>query len=887
MVRGYRRKRYYTTPQRILIHLSSEGDSEASRLRALTQEGIATSIRSGRSTTTKWLDRMVGQGLVTGQRAHVPGYRIRKTTYRLTSEGWAEAGRLRRKLESDIVELRAPDIGQVLSRMSDVPRLFPDRLELVAAVSLVNQGTLDVARIPERPRGAESSYVYGAIPQPPRRLIGRDEAFKTLSRWFGSRSRCMTVTGIAGIGKSALVASWIIADRPQAHVFWYELHEWTTPTSILSELASFLSRLGSRALSGYLGESGPIRHGVAMKILARELENRTVLLVLDNFERTPRDTVRFIADSLLGSESLSRIRPILVSRYVPAHLFRRRETLSRSTEFLRLGPLDLAGSVSLLRAGGVMSDGGSLEAIASVTRGHPLLLGLVAKQGGGRIGTLQQYVEDEILRTLPEKERDALEVASIFRTGATTFALEAMQGVSGSAVSNLQAKNLLEPSLTGELAVHDLVRAVVRKRLSAKRILRLHEWAATAFVGRDEPRHRLEGLYHLVQARQMSRVAQFLEVEGAIILDSVPVQDVESILRAIPLDSLPRPIAALFAEIHGDSLRISGNLTPALMAYRYAMKLNTPVRRPVRVARIFRKMADIERCRGNLSKALGHLDAAMKSLEDSPNLVERAEALRAQGLVKKVQGNLAGAAAHLNESIDLATEASDSASLARGFFSLGSIEAQRGHLDRSLGHKREGLRIAESSGNLTETARSLIGLGVAYVESKQLTTALEFYDRGITLARLVGNIRLVAYGTMNYAGALLDLRRFEEAGPPLAEAKALLEILEEEDTLALLAINEGQLEMGIGRWTRAKDLWEHALRNLRRTASLYDLARSLRDVGRFCLERGEREKGSRYLREARHAAEKLGHHVLQAEINAILPEPRPIQLGAGATQVPS
>ncbi|TLZ79918.1 MAG: hypothetical protein E6K05_08335 [Methanobacteriota archaeon] len=112
--------------------------------------------------------------------------------------------------------------------------------------------------------------------------------------------------------------------------------------------------------------------------------------------------------------------------------------------------------------------------------------------------------------------------------------------------------------------------------------------------------------------------------------------------------------------------------------------------------------------------------------------------------------------------------------------------------------------------------------------------------------------------------------RAEDAAGELAEAKRLVQILEERDTLALLDVYEGQREFELGRWSRATQLLERGLRGLRACADRADLARSLVYAGRFHLDHGETRDAQRYLDEAAELARSLGNIALLSEIEPLL-----------------
>src|SRR2546422_2939766 len=300
VARGYRRKRFYSTPIRVLTHLSSTAAHEPGTLSALTQEGIASATHSGRTTATKWLARMESTGLIAGERAHVPGHRVRKTVYRLTHEGWVEAMKLRARLQGDIVEVLAPGLDPTPMRVAEIPEIFPAYVNMTAAVSLVRGGRLDFPRLHGIGSGAVAPLLWGDTLRRLGRVFGRTEEFMVLDGWSASPSSLLIVTGIAGIGKSTLVASWLVRQRPRPYIYWFEINEGTTRAILLEDLAAFLTRLGRRGLKNLLGEHRAANPQVVTRVLSHDLREVPILVVLDNYHRAAPDLVRFITGPLLG-----------------------------------------------------------------------------------------------------------------------------------------------------------------------------------------------------------------------------------------------------------------------------------------------------------------------------------------------------------------------------------------------------------------------------------------------------------------------------------------------------------------------------------------------------------------------------------------------------------
>jgi hypothetical protein len=193
VARGYRRKRHYATPVRILTHLSSTAAHEPGTLSALTQEGIASATHSGRTTATKWLARLESSGIITGERAHVPGHRVRKTIYRLTHDGWVQAMKLRTRFQSEVVEVIAPGLDSTLMQVAEIPEIFPAYVNLTAAVSLIRGGRLDFTRLHGIGSGAVAPVLWGDTLRRLGRVFGRVEEFRTLDNWSESSGRARSL----------------------------------------------------------------------------------------------------------------------------------------------------------------------------------------------------------------------------------------------------------------------------------------------------------------------------------------------------------------------------------------------------------------------------------------------------------------------------------------------------------------------------------------------------------------------------------------------------------------------------------------------------------------------------------------------------------------------
>jgi ATP/maltotriose-dependent transcriptional regulator MalT len=860
LVRKYVRKRTFVTRDRVLIHLSSE----ALRPEELTQDGIAAATRSGRSTLTKWLDRLERKGLVTRDRIRLAGHPLPKYGYHLTEPGWRTATSLRKNLSSQTVTVRAPSVGPLTVRVSEVPSLASTRLDLTSTLASVRKGRIDLVRA-SRPLRTRGPVVWAGGTRRIDRLFGREAELRALDAWYASESEVLLVTGIAGIGKSSIVAGWVQGHPPKIPVYGFEIHGSTTHAGLLADFGGFLAALGKPGLATFLAQGVPLDLAFVRRLLERDLVTLRLLIVLDNADQASRNVARLACELFIGLSKTVALKIVLLGRSSPRWLHDGR-TSPPHLEVLPVKGLDPKASEALLRYRGLGPDSALLGEIIRKTRGHPLLLHLAASTGASRSSAVQRYLREEVWDSLSKEERAILEATSVFRKAVSERVLEIVARSDRKALDRLVERNLLERTISGSHMMHDLVRGFVCSQMSEERRQELHARAAHPLMQATDPRERWEAVYHLIEAGRVTEAASFLDSEGAPLLDSVAAEEISSLVGGLTLDEADSDAYCAFAEVLGDSLRIRGHIGPAIFQYDHARRLVESSRRTERVPRLLRKMAFLERCRNRYAKALGYLVEARGRLLELKDTAEMTEVLREMALVEQALGDLSKATRYLNEAIDLAAEANDWGGLSRGLLALSSLETFRGNRDQGLDYASEGLRVARRVGSLTQMAHAYIVVGTALSELRRFKESLHYFETGLQLSKATANLRLSAYATMNRTGALLDLGRYDLAAGSIKEARGYFEILEERDTLALLKVYEGQLEMGFGHWARAQSAWEEGLSGLREFGSPVDLVKALREVGGFHADRGRVVEGQAYLREAQHVAAKVGNSALISEI---------------------
>src|SRR2546427_6597859 len=138
---------------------------------------------------------------------------------------------------------------------------------------------------------------------------------------------------------------------------------------------------------------------------------------------------------------------------------------------------------------------------------------------------MPRYAEREIWRPLPRDERPTLGASPLPRGPTPADSLHCFSDEWQAAVHGLQAKNLLAPTISGGVVVHDTIREYIRERLPQARRRSFHSLAAVYFMDGSEMRDRLEGMYHLIEAGDMKAFGDYLAQTGGALLDSVPASE--------------------------------------------------------------------------------------------------------------------------------------------------------------------------------------------------------------------------------------------------------------------------------------------------------------------------------------------------------------------------
>src|SRR5437762_10489002 len=178
----------------------------------MTQDGIATGLALSRAHVALELKRLKTSGRVGERMAHVAHARSRRKVYNLTSSGQEIARKMRDHARSRTVQLNETGGLREVPGSEAIEALRRGGLRESDAIQHILAA--DVIEIP-RPEGPKAPPPEGPkAPPPGRPFFGRADEQAALRAWLDASSNTVAVViGVAGIGKSTLVARVLEGER--------------------------------------------------------------------------------------------------------------------------------------------------------------------------------------------------------------------------------------------------------------------------------------------------------------------------------------------------------------------------------------------------------------------------------------------------------------------------------------------------------------------------------------------------------------------------------------------------------------------------------------------------------------------------------------------------
>ena len=469
---------------RVLLHLLAN-DEWADRYMvppALTRPGIAEACAQHPPNVSRTMRDLLKDLLVEEHTRAVQGDERRQKTWQLTEEGRLRARQrhvaldatkvLVRNMEGELLEVKAAEApGLLETDLTLLQILLHAQHEGVLTYGDIRFGSIRKTQDDGMPQPGRLTPLVGVHatyanqPPPTRPVYGRDAELDTLHTWFADRHPCMVVHGIAGIGKSTLIAHWLqqhMETDPHLSVCWYTCQPWDRALGLATSL---LHRFGiDETHDPYrIIETLPLTPGADMdvdawrrRLMAYMTDANTIrerfkdsvggpppywLIVLDDVHHIS-EKARNLLGSLLQLAQKGPLRVLLVSR-TELTVYDRRDVHIRDTvRELPLKGLSLEATEAWLSN----LDGGNAPAAEDVhaaTGGHPLAMELLELYGQPTHKDWLRFLDEEILLRLPEKEKELLATLAVADAPVAWETLATGVGWNGTPPENLLKHGLL------------------------------------------------------------------------------------------------------------------------------------------------------------------------------------------------------------------------------------------------------------------------------------------------------------------------------------------------------------------------------------------------------------------------------------------------------------
>ena len=545
----------------------------------------------------------------------------------------------------------------------------------------------------------------------------------------------IAITGMAGIGKTALGSRVCEALRGEQNLFWRQVRPWDRAMDLALRVAHFLSSLGRVGLHSALLGSGPKALSRMEELLQEDMAGIEGLLVFDDVHDGTKDALSFLAMLLRVLRGRSGISVLLLSRDVPGFYSRREVDVERTVIELSLKGLSVDASRAILLEANVAKP--LIGPLLKAAGGNPLFLRILSATttpGDPKGRSLEAYIAEEIEPVLSRPERRCLEIASLYQIPVPPSGLLLERGVRTATLVRLGRRGLLDHIDPDRLVLHDTLRSYFRQGVSQERLEEI--------VGKIVP--------------WLTETAQDLAKAGS------PEDGIAYAQNAVAIDAKSSRLVAS-NEILGKLRRFVGDYPGASEAYQTALR-RTEDRNAQ--AHLHRKIALCHASQGYLEEAGREIDAGLALLGPEPSLEaawlhqQRAAVAWSQqdydrclGIVEKVLAwlpslpqdpNLLGFLLNLRALVHIEDTPREDPALAQA-----DLKDALGPFEKA--NNRRGLSLVYNN------------LGITALELGQSVEAFEFLDRAEAIAKEAGDYPAQATPLLTKAFALMDLEGDYEA----------------------------------------------------------------------------------------------------------------------------
>ena len=633
--------------------------------------------------------------------------------------------------------------------------------------------------IPDPPEPARPPQFSG--------FVGRDQELVYFAERLEEQGLAV-ISGMAGVGKSALaanLAAWV-ARPPQ--IFWYSCHEGDGIEILVWKLAAYLAYHGQRDLwqlleSTRLTAGQPPSAETLLDYLMQLLRGRKVLLCIDDFQFVEEDP-RFnqLIERLLATLPQGGYQLLITTRRMP--------DFAAAAGTRPLGGLEVADARRLLNARGITLEDSALQALHELTAGNAQFLTLAAnilQQAADPAQLIDRLAEtDDIERYLLARVDEGLNgsersvmggIAIFLGYPASRDAIESVLNAGNvwRTIRLLQDRHLLVET-EGEEGREYIQHAIVRSfyyQEAGRRQRRIMHQRAGEYYEQEEPDLLRSGI-HYERATAFALAAKQATADVWAIINRGQARVLRRLLEAFRRDQLE--------SLQWGEVTIAKGVTYAFLdermlageSYQTALAELEPLPKSARVdalkSKIYGGLAELL----ELEKPAEALAWLERGIEELPELLPEDDAALwiKCGAAQLYLGNYDDAQAALERGLtQLAATPSQLRSIALA--NLGSVAFFRGDLESSLQHNRAALQICEALHDQFRMINVLSNIAISSYCQGEWQIAIQDFKQALALANRLGSEKLQAEVEINLGAAYINTGDDELAAAHLERSRQL------------------------------------------------------------------------------------------------------------------
>lgn len=864
----YRRKALITNKDMVVLHLSTftnrYQDSPDVPLE-ITQVGIADAIGVTRQNVPRTINALLSEGMIDAWKAHVIGFKLKRAAYRLTSQGISYASGIRDKLSVKVIEVSSPE-GTRWHYIKDICDTLPVKVRLIDIVRETKYSKLNLENLLVKEMQTKKQFLdYSNGFHMPKTFLGREKEIDIINSWFKSdNARLLAVKGIAGIGKTTLVAEASGAWHEKYDMFRFKIHPWTALQNLVLPLAEFLSNMGKPEILAHIQAHEDISLADLHLLFEKILKDIEFVQIYDDCHNANLEVQQFLKMMHVIIQNHGRGKMVVVGRSIPKIYTRQDVTVSGSVAEIQLEGLDRENSRELLLSQNVPID--YFDSIFNQTKGHPLMLELSQGSEITQVGDVQKFVLEEFLTNLSNSERELLDYLSIFRYTINEKMACPDQLTFGAIVS----KGILHELPDNRFQLHDAVKSHLCNSQRKKRLLDHHSRAADYYLEQGGEQSLLETIYHRIKAEQFDLAAEIAIEYRDMLCNSGNSRELTRLVTEIfekCLD-MDKSMSTALHVITGECMIVIGDWDKALGHFEDAIALGKKMKSQEYTARAHLGSGEIYQHRSDMKSARIHLQKALELFEKLGNQPGLARTYYQFGVIHERVGEYKKSLLMFKECKDLAEKESNPILLAKALNAFGRIQIRMGNDRKAKVNLEEAVRVLERCGYYRELAKTHCGLGILAFNRNDNESAINHFSKAEGIAETIGDLRTLGHALMNLSSAYLDKSDLICAVEKVEKAKEMFTLLGEKRMLGLTNITHAAVLNRKGKWKESAECLNISIKLLNEIGDLNGVAKAKYRLGIVYGNMEKKKNALEKFEEAKTMYKMLGNTQIIKEIDS-------------------